>query len=130
MLDGGPDLEVLSGQVIGAALEVHRRLGPGLLESAYQACLAVELRERRLHFQREAALRVVYKGRTVDTAYRIDFVIESRILVEIKSVEQVAEIHLAQTLTYLRLSGIPLGFLINFNVRRLTDGIRRLVHHL
>ena len=130
MIDGGPGLEALSGQVIGAALEVHRRLGPGLLESAYQACLAVELRERRLRFQREAALRVAYKGRTVDTAYRMDFVIEGRILVEIKSVEHVADIHVAQTLTYLRLSGIPLGFLLNFNVRRLADGIRRLVQHL
>lgn len=130
MLDGSPDLEVLSGQVIGAAIEVHRRLGPGLLESAYQACLAVELRERRLRFQREAALRVAYKGHVVDTAYRMDFVIEGRILVEIKSVEHVADIHLAQTLTYLRLSCIPLGFLLNFNVRRLADGVRRLVHGL
>ena len=130
MLAGGQELERLSHQVIGAGVEVHRKLGPGLLESAYQACLAVELRELRLRFQREVPLRVEYKGRLVDTAYRMDCVIEGRVLVEVKSVEQFADIHVAQVVTYLRLSGLKLGFLMNFNVRRFTDGVQRLVHNL
>ncbi|HJS47210.1 MAG TPA: GxxExxY protein [Gemmatimonadales bacterium] len=130
MVAGGPDLEALTHQVIGAGIEVHRHLGPGLLESAYQACLAVELRERRVPFRREVPLRANFRGISIDSAYRMDFVVQDRLLVEVKAVEQLGEIHRAQTLTYLRLSGLRLGLLLNFNVPRLADGIRRLVHHL
>jgi GxxExxY protein len=130
MLDGGTGLEALSHQVIGAGIEVHRHLGPGLLESAYQACLAVELRERRVSFRREVPLRATYRGISIDSAYRLDFVVENRLLVEVKAVELIAEIHHAQVLTYLRLTGLRLALLLNFNVPRLADGIRRLVHHL
>src|SRR5512145_2764873 len=108
MLDGGPNLEALSSSVIGAAIEVHRQLGAGLLESAYQACLAVELRERRVPFRREVPLRATYRGRHIETAYRMDFVVADRLLIEVKAVEQLGEIHHAQTLTYLRLSGLHL----------------------
>jgi GxxExxY protein len=130
MLDGGPNLEALSSAVIGAAIEVHRQLGAGLLESAYQACLAVELCERRIPFRREVPLRATYRGRPIETAYRMDFVVEGSLLIEVKAVEQLGEIHRAQTLTYLRLSGLRLALLLNFNMPRLVDGIRRIVHHL
>jgi GxxExxY protein len=130
MLDGGTGLEALSHQVIGAGIAVHRHLGPGLLESAYQACLAVEFREQRVSYRREVPLRASYRGIPIDSAYRLDFVVEDRLLVEVKSVEQLGDIHHAQVLTYLRLSGLRLALLINFNVPRLADGIRRLVHHL
>lgn len=130
MLDGGTGLEALSHQVIGAGIMVHRHLGPGLLESAYQACLAVEFREQRVSFRREVPLRANYRGICIDSAYRLDFVVEDRLLVEVKAVEQLGDIHQAQVLTYLRLSGLRLALLMNFNVPRLADGIRRLVHHL
>ncbi len=117
----------LSERLIGAAIEVHRNLGPGLLESAYEAALARELELRQVSYQRQVALPVVYKGVPLDCGYRIDFVVDARIVVELKAIERFEAIHEAQLLTYLRLSGLQLGFLINFNTLLLKDGIRRRV---
>jgi GxxExxY protein len=117
----------LSGRVVDAALEVHRQLGPGLLESAYQHCLAHELALRGIAFTQEQALPVVYKETKLECGYRMDFVVEGQILVEVKSVEALAPIHQAQVLTYLRLSGLKVGLLINFNEHLLKNGLRRLV---
>lgn len=113
--------------VIGAALEVHRALGPGLLESAYQRCLCRELELRHARFSRELALPVVYKGFQIDCSYRIDLLIEEVVVVEVKAVETLLPIHVAQVLTYLRLGNWKVGLLINFNVPVLTMGIRRLI---
>jgi GxxExxY protein len=117
----------LTEEVIGAAIDVHRELGPGLLESAYEECLCRELLNRELRFERQKALPVVYKGEIVDCSYRLDIVVEGEVIVELKSVESLIKLHEAQMLTYLRLSGISIGLLINFNVVRLTDGLRRFV---
>jgi GxxExxY protein len=117
----------LSKRIIGAAIEVHRELGPGLLESAYQACLARELIIQRLPFEREKPLPVVYKGVRVDCGYRLDFVVASKVIVELKAVQLIHPIHQAQVLTYLQLSGHRLGLLINFNVKVLKDGVKRLI---
>lgn len=117
----------LTEAIIGAAIAVHRELGPGLLESAYQASLAYELGERGIAFDREKPMPVVYKGVRVDCGYRIDFVVDNAVVLEIKAVESLESIHQAQLLTYLRLSGLEVGLLINFNVRVLKEGIRRLV---
>jgi GxxExxY protein len=116
----------LSEQVIGAAIEVHRALGPGLLESVYQCCLAEELRFRGLSFNSELPLPIRYRGRCLDAGFRLDLVVESRLLVELKSIERVLPVHVAQVLTYLRVSGIRRGLLINFNAPRLTFGVRRV----
>jgi GxxExxY protein len=117
----------LSKRIIGAAIEVHRELGPGLLESAYQACLARELIIQRLPFEREKPLPVVYKGVRVDCGYRLDFVVASKVIVELKAVQLIHPIHQAQVLTYLQLSGHRLGLLINFNLKVLKDGVKRLI---
>ncbi|HMA35034.1 MAG TPA: GxxExxY protein [Chloroflexia bacterium] len=122
-----PDL--YSRVVIGAAIEVHRQLGPGLLESAYETCLCYELEQQGLPVVRQQALPVVYKGVRLDAGYRLDLVVGDQLIVEIKAVEGLLPIHGAQLLTYLRLSGCPLGLLINFNVPILKDGIKRLVHN-
>ena len=121
------DLNALTRSIIGAAMEVHRGLGPGLLESAYQQCLACELNLRNLHFDRERALPLSYKGLQLDAGYRLDFVVENAVVVEIKSVEALAPIHSAQVLTYLRIGGWKIGLLINFNVTILKQGLRRLI---
>ena len=110
--------------VIGGAIEVHRALGPGLLESAYQRCLAREFDVRGLLFRTEVSLPVVYKGVDVNCGYRLDFVIGGDLIVEVKAVEQLLPIHRAQVITYLRLSGKPQALLINFNVPRLVDGLK------
>lgn len=117
----------VTSAVIGAAIEVHRGLGPGLLESAYQECLSRELFLRRVPFMRQVPLVVDYKGVRMDCAYRLDFLVDSAIVVEIKSVAEVAPVHEAQLLTYLRLGPYPVGLLINFNVPTLRLGIRRMV---
>jgi GxxExxY protein len=117
----------ITHEIIGAAIEVHKRLGPGLLESAYEACLAEELRLRNLRVDRQVGLPVVYKETKLDCGYRIDLVVESRIVVELKSVDGLAPIHEAIVLTYLRLSGHKIGLLINFNVSILRDGVRRFI---
>lgn len=117
----------LSGAVVDAAVEVHRQLGPGLLESAYQHCLAHELALRSIAFRREVPLPIVYKETHLECGYRMDLVVEERILIEIKSVEALAPIHDAPVLTYLKLSGLRVGFLFNFNVPLLKLGMKRLV---
>ena len=117
----------LTGLVIEAAIEVHRQLGPGLLESTYQHCLTHELALKAIAFRTEVALPVVYKDTKLECGYRMDLLVEERVLVEVKSVEALAPIHEAQLLTYLRLSGIRTGLLINFNVTLLKQGLRRMV---
>jgi GxxExxY protein len=117
----------LTSQVIGLAIEVHRGLGPGLLESAYEECLCFELKEHGLAFRRQVALPVAYKSVKLDCGYRLDMVIEDNLIVELKTVERLLPVHDAQLLTYLKLSGVRTGLLMNFNVPVLKDGIRRLV---
>ncbi len=117
----------LTAQVIGAAIEVHRVLGPGLLESVYERCLSRELVARGIEHLRQVALPVVYKGEKLDADLRIDIYIPGLLVVEIKSVDALAPIHDAQLLTYLKLSNTPLGLLLNFNVVLLKDGIKRMI---
>ena len=119
--------EELSREIRGAAMEVHKELGPGLLESAYEHCLCHELNLRGLHFQRQLSLPVTYKGVKLDCGYKIDVLVDDKVVLELKSVEQTTELHKAQLLTYLRLSGKKLGLLMNFNVEVMRDGITRLV---
>lgn len=114
--------------IIGAAIQVHRALGPGLLESAYETCLHYELTLSGLGVERQKAVPLIYRGTRLDCGYRIDLLVEGRVIVELKSVDRLDAIHAAQLLTYLRLSGIRIGLLINFNVPILRSGIRRLVH--
>ena len=116
--------------VIEAALKVHSALGPGLLESAYQACLAHELIQAGLGVEREVGLPIHYQGNTLDVGYRIDLWINKNVVIEIKAVEKLMPIHSAQLLSYLRLSNCRLGFLLNFNVVHMRDGIKRLVNGL
>ena len=117
----------LTYEVIGAAIEVHRNLGPGLLESAYEECLCYELAARDLSFQRQAALPVVYKEVRLDAGYRMDLLVESSLVVEIKTVDALLPVHEAQLLTYLRLSKMRKGLLMNFNTAVIKDGIKRMM---
>jgi len=121
------DENEISNKIIGAALEVHKVLGPGLLESAYEECLCYELNLQGLAFERQKSLPVEYKGIKLDCGYQMDLVVEGKVVVEVKAVEKLLSIHEAQVLTYLRLSGLRLGLLINFNSPRIKDGIKRLV---
>ncbi len=121
------EFDELSRNVIGCAIEVHRALGPGLLESTYRQCLACELSQAAIPFQMELPLPVRYKDVLLDCGYRIDLLVSGDLTVEIKSVETLLPIHQAQILTYMRLAKIPLGLLINFNVTKLQNGIKRLV---
>jgi GxxExxY protein len=118
----------LSSQVIGAAIEVHRCLGPGLLESAYEACLCRELTVRGISFEKQVPLPIVCKGLEIDAAYRLDVRVEGLVVLELKAVDKLEPIHEAQLLTYLRLTDLWLGLLINFNVVVLKNGIKRLVN--
>ena len=122
----GLNKEDLAGRVIGAAINVHKHLGPGLLESAYEACLAIEFRHMGIPFEQQKILPITYRNESVDDAYRLDFVVNGELILEIKSAEVLAPIHIAQTLTYLRLTKIKTALLINFNVPLLRDGIKRL----
>ena len=117
----------ITHEIIGAAIEVHRLLGPGLLESAYEECLAKELALRNLRVERQKPIPIVYKAVKLECGYRIDLLLEDRVVVELKSIESLAAIHEAIILTYLRLSGRRLGLLINFNVTILKDGIKRYI---
>lgn len=117
----------LTQQIIGAAIEVHRALGPGLLESAYQACLARELALREVPFEQEKPLPVVYKGTKLDCGYRLDFLVAGKVVLELKAADELHPIHEAQLLTYLKLTGCKVGLLINFNVPVLKNGIKRRV---
>ena len=123
-------LNELSGTVVDAATQVHTALGPGLLENAYKACLVQELRFRGLRVDTEVLLPIYYKGVRVDAAFRIDVVVEDELIVELKSIANLLDVHEAQLLSHLRLSDRRLGLLINFNVVRLKDGIRRIVNRL
>jgi GxxExxY protein len=120
------ETDFLTGQIIGAAIEVHRHLGPGLLESAYEVCLAYELHLKNLKVERQQMLPIIYKGVRLDCDYRIDLIVENEVIVEIKSVKELLPVHEAQLLSYLKLRGGGRGLLINFNVPLLKDGIRRL----
>ena len=116
-----------TGEIIGAAIEIHKALGPGLLESAYEECLCHEFTLRKLHFKRQHAIPLEYKGTKLDCGYRIDFLIEDLVILELKSVERLLPIHEAQLLTYLKLTDFDVGLLINFNVPVLRHGIKRLI---
>jgi len=121
------NLNEITEVIIGAAIAVHRELGPGLLESAYEACLTYELAERKLKVERQKSLPVTYHGVQLDCGYRIDLLVEEQVVVELKTVERLVPIHEAQLLSYLKLSGCKVGLIINFNVKVLKNGIRRLV---
>jgi len=121
-------LDQITRRIIGAAIEVHKTLGPGLLESAYQVCLAFELRHMGLEVEEQKPLPVMYKDVKLDCGYRLDLVVEDAVIVEIKAVERLAPIHDAQLLSYLRLSQKRVGLLLNFHVRVLKDGLKRIVN--
>ena len=121
-------LNILAGQIIGAAMEVHTVLGPGLLESTYETCLLHELELRGLKASSQVYMPVKYKGTVLDSNYRIDLIVENSIILELKTVEAFNKFHIAQILAYLKLSKISLGLLINFNVLHLRDGIKRIVN--
>ena len=121
------NLNDLTYQIIGCAYKVHRTLGPGLLESTYEHCLSEELTLIGLKFERQLGLPVVYNNRILEAGYRVDLVVEDSVIIELKSVDQIAPIHKAQLLTYMKLSGKGLGLLINFNVANLQDGITRMI---
>ena len=120
--------EKLTEIIIGSAMEVHRQLGPGLLESAYEECLCRELSLHEIHFGRQVPVAIEYKGIKLDCGFRMDLVIEDKVVVEIKSVEKLLKIHEAQLLTYLKLSNLHIGLLLNFNELVLKSGIKRLVN--
>ena len=122
--------DALSNEIIAAAIEVHRELGPGLLESSYEECLCHELQRREIPCERQKSLPVCYKGIQLDCGYRLDVVVADLVIIEIKAVENVLPIHSAQLLTYLKLSRLKLGLLINFNTPQLRQGIKRLVNNL
>ena len=121
------EFDEISSRVIGCAIEVHRHLGSGLLESAYEQCLAYELNRNGIAFQLQLGLPVQYKDVRLDCGYRIDILVENQLIVELKSVEEIKGIHEAQLLTYMKLAGVKVGLLMNFNVTKLKDGIQRFV---
>ncbi len=124
------DINKLSSNIIGAAIEVHKVLGPGLLESAYEKCMCYEMGLRGLSFENQKPLPIIYKGESLDCGYRLDMIVENAIILELKSCEKIEPIHKAQLLTYLKLSGLNLGLLLNFNVPVMRDGIVRIVNEL
>ena len=119
--------EGLTGQIIGAAIEVHRELGPGLLESAYEACLCHEFDLRKISYMRQVVLPLIYKSKQVDCGYRADVIVADKVVVEVKAVETITDLHKAQLLTYLRITGLKVGLVLNFNTVVLKNGIVRLV---
>jgi len=119
------DRDPMTEKIIGCAIEVHRALGPGLLESAYEKCLAFELGQHGIPFRRQVPVPVEYKGARIECGYRIDLLIDDMVILELKSVDQLAPVHDAQLLTYMKLARIRTGLLINFNQQRLIDGLRR-----
>jgi GxxExxY protein len=118
----------ISEKIIGCSIDVHKSLGPGLLESAYQECVFYELQKAGLYVEKQKPLPLVYKEVKLDAGYRLDLIVERKVIVEIKSIEVLNDIHTAQVLTYLKISGCKVGLLINFNVLRLVDGLKRLVN--
>jgi len=123
------EFEALTSEIINSAIEVHRALGPGLLESAYEQCLCRELQLRGIPFVQQQPVPVDYKGVRLECGYRLDLCVSGRIVVEVKAVSELLKIHDAQVLTYLRLTGMSVGLLLNFNVPLMKDGIRRIVHN-
>jgi GxxExxY protein len=121
------EFDELSGKIIGCAIEVHKNLGPGLLESAYERCLSYELNAAGLKNETQKELPIDYKGMRIDSGYRIDLIVENSIIVELKSVDKILPIYEAQLLTYMKLAGVKIGLIINFNVTRLKEGIKRFV---
>jgi GxxExxY protein len=119
----------ITERIIGACIEIHKQLGPGLLESAYEECLCHELASAGLQFERQKPLSVNYKSVRLDCGYRLDLVVEGKVIVELKTVDQLAPIHDAQLLTYLKLAGLTVGLLINFNVPILKDGLKRIANN-
>ena len=124
------NMNQLSSRIIGAAIEVHKNLGPGLLESAYEECLCHELSIQGLLFEKQKPLSIDYKGKKLDCGYRLDIVVEKAVIIELKSCEKIEPIHKAQLLAYLKLSGLNLGLILNFNVPLMRDGIVRIVNEL
>jgi GxxExxY protein len=124
-----PREDQITDEIIGGAIEVHRILGPGLLESAYEECLCCELSQRELKFQRQVPLPVTYKGIKLACGYKMDLVVQDLVVVELKTLESVLPVHAAQLLSYLRLSGKPVGLLINFNSPTLKSGLKRIVNN-
>jgi GxxExxY protein len=122
-------LNQITENIISASIDVHRTLGPGLLESAYEACLAFELAERGFKVEQQKALPIVYQQVKLDCGYRLDLLVEDAVIIEVKAVDRISPIHKAQMLSYLKLSGCKVGLLINFNVKILKDGIVRLVNN-
>lgn len=120
----------LATEVIGCAITVHRELGPGLLENAYQQCLAHELRSNGFNVETEKAMPLIYDEVEMDCGYRVDLLVENKLIIELKAVDKLTDVHLAQTLTYLKLSNLKLGLLMNFNVSVLRNGIKRVVNGL
>ena len=121
------EINQVTDRIIGSAIEVHRALGPGLLESAYEGCLAYELVQRGLQVEQQKALPVVYKQITLDAGYRLDLLVERKVIVELKAVESLTPLHKAQLMSYLKLSGLKIGLLINFNVQLHKNGIQRVI---
>jgi GxxExxY protein len=119
--------EEISHAVIGAAIAVHREIGPGMLESVYEACMTIELLERKLDFVRQHPVPLFYKGSLVDCGFKVDFLVERALVVELKAVERLDAVHAAQVISYLRATRCRFGLLINFNVKQLSQGVRRLV---
>ena len=117
----------LSNRIIGFAIDIHKQLGPGLLESTYQNCLALELTQAGISFEKEKKIDIVYKGSIIESAFKADFIIDNKIIIELKSVQALSDVHIAQILTYMKLSKLQIGLLINFNVVLLKDGIKRYV---
>lgn len=124
------DIEAIAADIVDSAIKVHKALGPGLLESAYQQCHSFELRRRGRKVQNEIVLPIVYADQKIDAGYRIDTLVDDLVIIENKTVESLLPIHQAQLLTYLKLSGCKIGFLLNWNVKMMKDGIHRLVHNL
>jgi GxxExxY protein len=122
-----PELEKIASEVVGAAFNVHKAFGPGLLENAYEVCLVHDLIKRGIKVERQVAIPLVYDGEEVDVAFRVDILVEGKLLVELKAVERILPIHEAQIITYLKITGQRLGLLINFNVPLIKEGIKRIV---
>lgn len=123
------DIEQVAGQVVDGAVKVHRALGPGLLESAYQTCLVHEMKKRWLSVECEVVLPIIYDGEMIDTVYRIDMIVDRAVVIENKTVDSLLALHAAQLRTYIKLGGYKLGFLLNWNVKLMKDGIKRLIYN-
>lgn len=123
------EINSLTSKIIGLAIEVHRNLGPGLLEKTYEECLCIELENNGLKYECQKLVPIIYKGKEIKDAYRIDILVENRVIIELKAVEKIDKVHKAQLLTYLKLTNKEIGLLINFNVSLLKDGIHRIINN-